>query len=272
MTDQTKTEAEKVAKAMAALDTMATMWAAGFDIRKAVNAMKSLPDGDDRLIAFIKQAHCEGLYSGRTSLQAIAQPAHAMELSDSEAKQLLEQSDLLDMFRHIGWYSAPESGFKKHGMTLIKKIEIAINSKKTKGEAEGIAQPVQPAFDLEALMSQAQIFASAWSLAGGRFDSGGGFEQAKNAKNELKHMLNSALAAAPDAALSQPVQPADNCKLLAEIEVLREALKSNEQCVTDFIEVYKRGASMLFMDEAVKSLRDDGLKLARAALANKQGA
>ena len=69
MTDQTTTEAEKVAKAMAALDAMATMWAASFDIRQAVRAMKSLPDGDDRLIEFIKHSYAEGLYSGRTSLQ-----------------------------------------------------------------------------------------------------------------------------------------------------------------------------------------------------------
>lgn len=69
MSDNTTTEAEKLEKAMAALDTMATVWAASFDIRKTVNVMKSLPDGTDRLIAFIKQAHCEGLYAGRTSFQ-----------------------------------------------------------------------------------------------------------------------------------------------------------------------------------------------------------
>ena len=71
MTDQTKTktEAEKVAKAMAALDTIATIWAASFDIRQAVHAMKLLPDSDDRLIAFIKHSYAEGLYSGRMSLQ-----------------------------------------------------------------------------------------------------------------------------------------------------------------------------------------------------------
>lgn len=59
-------EDQKTARALAALDAMATTWAATFDIRKAVEAMASLPDGTDRLIAFVKQAYCEGLYAGRT--------------------------------------------------------------------------------------------------------------------------------------------------------------------------------------------------------------
>ena len=57
----------QVARALSALDAMATIWAAQFDIRRAVKAMMSLPDGEDRLIAFVKQAHMEGLYAGRIS-------------------------------------------------------------------------------------------------------------------------------------------------------------------------------------------------------------
>lgn len=57
----------QVARALSALDAMATIWAAQFDIRMAVKAMMSLPDGEDRLIAFIKHAHVEGLYAGRIS-------------------------------------------------------------------------------------------------------------------------------------------------------------------------------------------------------------
>lgn len=48
---------------------------------------------------------------------------------------------------------------------------------------------------------------------------------------------------------------------------LVEACKANEQCIEDFLQVYQRGASMLVLDEAVKSLRDDGLKVTRRALA-----
>lgn len=47
-------------------------------------------------------------------------------LTESGVKALLDQSDLLDMFLHVGWYSAPASGFKKHGTTLIRAIEAAV--------------------------------------------------------------------------------------------------------------------------------------------------
>ena len=40
-----------------------------------------------------------------------------------QAKQLLNESDLLDMFLHIGWYSAPQSGFNKHALSLIRAVE-----------------------------------------------------------------------------------------------------------------------------------------------------
>lgn len=45
-----------------------------------------------------------------------------------------------------------------------------------------------------------------------------------------------------------------------------EALKASQQCITDFLDVYGRGCSMLVLDEAVKSLRDDALRLVRRAL------
>lgn len=62
------TDVQKTARAMAALDAMATSWAMTFDIRQAVKAMMALPDGDDRLI---KQDHAEGLYAGHMSRQPL---------------------------------------------------------------------------------------------------------------------------------------------------------------------------------------------------------
>ena len=58
---------QKTARAMSALDAMATCWAATFNIREGVNAMMNLPDGEDRLIAFIQHSYSEGLFVGRTS-------------------------------------------------------------------------------------------------------------------------------------------------------------------------------------------------------------
>jgi hypothetical protein len=39
------------------------------------------------------------------------------------------------------------------------------------------------------IMTQAQVFASAWSLVGGCFDSGSGLEDAEEAKAELRAMV-----------------------------------------------------------------------------------
>lgn len=63
------TEKQKTERAMAALDTMATTWAMSFNLREGVKAMMALPDGEDRLVAFIKHCYGEGLYEGRTSHQ-----------------------------------------------------------------------------------------------------------------------------------------------------------------------------------------------------------
>ena len=47
---------------------------------------------------------------------------------------------------------------------------------------------------LQEIMTQAQVFASAWSLVGGRFDGGNAMDEAEVAKNELHQMVAEALA------------------------------------------------------------------------------
>jgi hypothetical protein len=47
---------------------------------------------------------------------------------------------------------------------------------------------------VDELMSQAQVFASAWSLVGGRFDHGNLIEEAEEAKAELRKMIEDALS------------------------------------------------------------------------------
>jgi hypothetical protein len=49
--------------------------------------------------------------------------------------------------------------------------------------------PVMPAAWIDSVMEQAQVFASAWSLVGSRFDSGNEMENAEQAKAELRVML-----------------------------------------------------------------------------------
>ena len=50
------------------------------------------------------------------------------------------------------------------------------------------------AMKLQEIMTQAQVFASAWSLVGGRFDGGNAMDEAEVAKNELHQMVAEALA------------------------------------------------------------------------------
>ena len=53
------------------------------------------------------------------------------------------------------------------------------------------------AMKLEKIMEQAQVFASAWSLVGGRFDNGNMLNEAEAAKKELRQMVAEALAEQP---------------------------------------------------------------------------
>ena len=49
----------------------------------------------------------------------------AQSLTDEQAKRLLNQSDLLDMFLHMGWYSAPRKNFNENTLALIRTTERA---------------------------------------------------------------------------------------------------------------------------------------------------
>jgi len=64
--------------------------------------------------------------------------------------------------------------------------------------AEALAQPVQePVAWVDSGIGQARVFASAWSVVDGRFDSGNGLEDAEQAKAELRAMLTTPPAAQP---------------------------------------------------------------------------
>jgi hypothetical protein len=54
----------KTTKALAALDTMAAVWAAKTNARHAVRVMLACPDAEDRLMAYLQHAHAEGLFEG----------------------------------------------------------------------------------------------------------------------------------------------------------------------------------------------------------------
>ena len=52
---------------------------------------------------------------------------------------------------------------------------------------------------------------------------------------------------------------------------LLAACEASQQCITDVLEIYGRGGSYAALDEAVKSLRDDALRLTKIALAKATG-
>ena len=54
-----------------------------------------------------------------------------VSLTDDETKEQIKHSDLLDMFEHIGWYSAPRKGFDKNAIRLIQSIEAKLKEKNT---------------------------------------------------------------------------------------------------------------------------------------------
>ena len=49
-----------------------------------------------------------------------------VSLTDDEVRNLRNESELLDMFENIGWYSAPRSKFNEHSFTLIRAIEAKL--------------------------------------------------------------------------------------------------------------------------------------------------
>jgi hypothetical protein len=59
--------------------------------------------------------------------------------------------------------------------------------------------------DAKPIMAQAQVYASAWSLVGGPFDSGDELENAELAKLELQNMVEKALREARQSSQSEPV-------------------------------------------------------------------
>jgi hypothetical protein len=54
-----------------------------------------------------------------------AEMSAPVPLTDEQAKQLLKDSDLLEMFENIGWYSSPRKAFNGNGLKLIRAAEAA---------------------------------------------------------------------------------------------------------------------------------------------------
>jgi len=88
------------------------------------------------------------------------------------------------------------------GHDSVRRMKSNLDSARIAGIDSNVtslyAAPLPPAvpegmqLDVEAIMWQAQVFASAWSLVGGRFDLGDGMEGAEREKQVLRKMLTTA--------------------------------------------------------------------------------
>jgi len=79
--------------------------------------------------------------SWETTLKRVYQAMSALRpqavpMTDEQAKQFLKRSALLDMFLHIGWYSAPRKGFDEHALSLIRAVEAHHGITAQGGEGE----------------------------------------------------------------------------------------------------------------------------------------
>ena len=132
--------------------------------------------------------------------------AQLPQITEAQALSMLLQSDLWDMHKHVGWYSAPEKNFKEKGVGLIQSIIAARDAQWQAKLAEPSTPPAgERELLIDKIMEQAQVFASSWSLVGGPFDSGDLLEQSGVEKAELREMI-AALAAQPEPAAQDPLQ------------------------------------------------------------------
>lgn len=98
---------------------------------------------------------------------------------------------------------------------LVKEREAHAETNRMMTEALMQAEAAQGVPDVDAVMSQAQVMASAWSLVGSCFDSGGAMQDFEEAKEELRTML----AAAPQpAAAPEPVPTSVSRAKRAQLE------------------------------------------------------
>lgn len=59
---------------------------------------------------------------------------------------------------------------------------------------------------LQAIMEQAQVFASTWSLVGGRFDDGSKLRQSSDEKELLRGMISAAIRRPPTHASTKAIE------------------------------------------------------------------
>lgn len=113
---------------------------------------------------------------------------------------------------------------------VIEWFAASISVQMSDAKPPAIAQEPQSTEWVDKVMSQAQVFASAWSLIGGKFDRGGELENAEQQKAELRAMLYA--APQPPAVEPQPTpsNPGELKPDLANIDSPFNACMYQERC------------------------------------------
>lgn len=115
-----------------------------------------------------------------------------------------QQSQLADAFMFV----TPEQ-LERHALTawecppLSRVVLVSslkrLHSKNTASLPSAPEQIEQQSIWVDQVMDQAQVFASAWSLVGGQFDSGDGLEKAEEERERLRALILSGVEGGKDA-------------------------------------------------------------------------
>ncbi|WP_205194978.1 hypothetical protein [Burkholderia sp. Ax-1719] len=111
---------------------------------------------------------------------------------------------VLDIDR-ISWRKIADAATQPVSTLIVKQITAAY--------ARGAATPLSVSSTaVDEIMEQAQVFASAWSLVGGRFDFGNGLQNAQQEKANLRALIAKHAAADVPPAVASDEQIIERCK------------------------------------------------------------
>jgi hypothetical protein len=118
--------------------------------------------------------------TGDVGIETPAAPDLQAELDATNRQVEILSDALAESRRQCKW---PTCKSEEYQQVLAEQIKQELVT----GAAQ--QEPVAWVDWVNAVMSQAQVFASTWSLVGGRFDDGSAYDQAEEAKQELRTML-----------------------------------------------------------------------------------
>lgn len=160
------------------------------------------------MLAFIRSQACGGSAFNAAAEHIAEQVAEQVErwlatqpADATEAQKLppLPDPDGYCTMTPAGSVIVPPQDFAKHNAYAIftaaqlrayacEAVAAALAAPAASGMTDAARQRA-----VETIMTEAQVFASAWALVGGRFDDGSGMDAANEAKDELRRVVASVI-------------------------------------------------------------------------------